>query len=429
MKKLLAILMLIAVCVSLSSCFLYESLDALYSEQSKGNGTDNTTQTGDVTINIDEVKDYGDITINSSEGQNLLAAGKALLSSVSIMAGFQTTVTSSGWPSWNGQQSTETKDYYSMGSGVIYKLDKQNGNAYVITNYHVVYDSDSNTRNKISNKISLFLYGQEYSDYAIPATYVGGSMTYDIAVLKVEASPVLMASNAVAAKFANSDTVSVLETAIAIGNPEGGGISATVGCVNVDSEYIDMTGADEKTAINLRVIRTDAAVNEGNSGGGLFNAKGEIIGIVNAKITDTSVDNIGYAIPSNIAKYAADNIIDFCDGTSLEKIQKCRLGITVITDEAYSVFDTETGKVLKMESIKVNEVGEDSHAIGVLEAGDVINSVVVGQREYKITRLFHVTDSMFNARVGDKITFNITRDGNDMQVSLTVTQAMLVETE
>ena len=427
MRKTLAFLMVILLSASLSSCFLYESLDALYNEQSASNGNGNTTQSKDTTINIDEVKDYGNITINSSESQNLLAAGKALLSSVSITAGFQTTVTTSGWLSWGGQQSTQTKDYYSMGSGVIYQLDKAKGNAYVITNYHVVYDSDSNTKNKISNNISLFLYGQEYSDYAIPATYVGGSMNYDIAVLKVEASPVLMKSCAVAADFANSDTVSVLETAIAVGNPEGGGISATVGCVNVDSEYIDMTGADEKTAITLRVIRTDAAVNEGNSGGGLFNAKGEVIGIVNAKITDTTVDNIGYAIPSNIAKYAADNIIALCNGTSCEKAKKCTLGITVITDEAYSVFDKDTGKVYKMEIIKVNEVGDDSYAVGVLKAGDVIRSVVIGQKEYKITRLFHVTDSMFNARVGDKITFNITRDGTDMQVSLTVTPEMLKE--
>ena len=425
MKRLLAILMIFALSASLSSCFFIDSLDALYGAAA---GSGAGSQSGDTTINIGEVKDYGDITINSSEGQSLLAAGKALLSSVSILAGFQTTVTSSGWPT-GGQQSTQTKDYSSMGSGVIYKLDKQKGDAYIITNYHVVYDANSNTKNKISNNISLYLYGQEFADYAIPATYLGGSMTYDIAVLKVEGSAVLMKSAAIAATFADSNTVSVLETAIAIGNPEGGGISATVGCINVDSEYIKMTGADEKTGIELRVMRTDAAVNEGNSGGGLFNANGEVIGIVNAKRSDTSVDNIGYAIPSNIAKYAADNIIDLCDGVSRTKVKKCRLGITVATDDAYSVFDTETGKVHKVEVIKVNEVMSDSHAKDALKAGDVISSVVIGGVEYKVTRLFHVTDSLFNARVGDKIIFKITRDGNSIETELAVTGEMLMENE
>lgn len=424
MKKILALLMILALAASLSSCFLIEGLDALYGEQAQGAAG---SAQGDTTINIDEVKDYGDIIINSSESQNLLAAGKALLSSVSILSRFQTTVSSSGWP--GSQQNSQTKNYSSMGSGIIYKLDKKNGNAYVITNYHVVYDASSNTKNKISNNISIFLYGQEYADYAIPATYVGGSMTYDIAVLKIEKSAVLMASSAIETTFADSNKVSVLETAIAIGNPEGHGISATVGCVNVDSEYISMLGADEKTGIELRVIRTDAAVNEGNSGGGLFNAKGEVIGIVNAKLADTSVDNIGYAIPSNIAKYAADNIIDFCDGTKLEKVQKCKLGITVITDSAYSVLDTETGKVLKMETVRVNEVGDGSYATGVLKAGDIVNSIIIGGKEYKITRLFHLTDSLFNAREGDEITFKITRGGTEMQTSLTVTKNMLTETE
>lgn len=425
MKKLVSILMIITLCASLSSCFLLDSLDTLYGEQQSG-GTQQAAP-GNTNINIEEVKDYGNITINSQEPQSLLAAGKALLSAVSITAAFQTTTTTSGWP-WGSQTNTETKDYYAMGSGVIYELDKKNGNAYVITNYHVVYDSDSNTQNKISNNISLFLYGQEYADYAIPATYVGGSMTYDIAVLKVEKSAVLMQSNAIAADFADSNTVSVLETAIAVGNPEGDGISATVGCVNVDSEYIDMTGADEKTAISLRVIRTDAAVNEGNSGGGLFNINGEIIGIVNAKITDTTVDNIGYAIPSNIAKYVADNIIDFCDGTQLEKLQKCTLGITVKIDEAYTLFDTDTGKVRRMEKIKVNEVSAGSAATDVLAAGDIISSIVIGSTEYEVSRLFHVTDSMLNARPGEKITFKITRDGKKMEVSLTATEQMLTET-
>ena len=65
----------------------------------------------------------------------------------------------------------------------MYTLE-EDGSAYVVTNYHVVYDADSDTSDKISDEIYVFLYGMEYSQYGIPATYVGGSMNYDIAVLR-----------------------------------------------------------------------------------------------------------------------------------------------------------------------------------------------------------------------------------------------------
>ncbi len=78
----------------------------------------------------------------------------------------------------------------SAGSGVIYRID-EDGSAYVITNHHVVYENDSTAENHISNDISIFLYGMEGSNYAIPAVYVGGSQNYDIAVLKIENNSIL----------------------------------------------------------------------------------------------------------------------------------------------------------------------------------------------------------------------------------------------
>ena len=81
----------------------------------------------------------------------------------------------------------------------------------------------------------MYLYGSEVEDYALPATYVGGSMTYDIALVKVENNEFLKNSNATAVKIANSNNVKVGSTAIAIGNPDAGGISATAGIISVDS--------------------------------------------------------------------------------------------------------------------------------------------------------------------------------------------------
>jgi serine protease Do len=106
----------------------------------------------------------------------------------------------------------------------------------------------------------------------------------------------------------------VLDTVIAIGNAEGEGFSATKGVVSVNSEQLTLDGPDQRTDITVRVIRIDAAINKGNSGGGLFDEQGRLIGIVNAKKTGDKVDNIAYAIPINLAKALADNVIYHSDG-------------------------------------------------------------------------------------------------------------------
>ena len=372
-------------------------------------------------ITPSEPGDEYNITINSSAQANLLAASKALLSVVSIYCNFKMDYTIGFGPN----SYVTTKDYSSAGSGVIYKLDKTTGDAYIITNYHVVYDVNSNTENGISNDISIYLYGQETKDYKIPATYVGGSMQYDLAVLKVSASNVLKGSNAQAVTVADSNDIAVLETAIVIGNPEAGGISATVGNVNVDSEYITMTGADNKSTVQLRVIRTDAAVNSGNSGGGMFNDKGELIGIVNAKMASSSIDNIGYAIPSNIAKYIAENILYYCDGKDAECVYRCMLGITVEAEKSYTEFDTETGKVHRMERVAITDVTSDGIANGKLMVGDVITSITIDGVTYEVSRIFNVIDSMLNARVGSNVVFSIERNGAKSDITLSVTDATL----
>lgn len=364
--------------------------------------------------------DSYNVEINSDGTSGLLPASHAMLSTVSVYCTF--TVQYVYGFGFNSQ--VKTAESQSAGSGVIYRLDKQSGDAYIITNYHVVYNSDATSKNGISENINLYLYGQESAAYAIPATYVGGSLYYDIAVLKVKGSDVLRQSNAIAATFADSDTVSVLDTAIAIGNPEANGLSVTVGYVNVDSEYINITGADNSTTVSLRVMRIDAAVNSGNSGGGLYNDKGELIGIVNAKMSSSTVDNIGYAIPSNIAKYITENILYYCDNTDKESVYRCMIGITLSAKESYTEYDTESGKVYKRETVEVSEV--TSSATG-LQKTDVIRSITIDGKDYAVTRLYHVIDSMLNARVGNTVVFHITRAGTDMDITVSITESMLTK--
>ena len=369
--------------------------------------------------------DVNDIVINSSEPASLLAASKGLLSTVSIHSTFLVKT----YVGFGPIREWTTEEVKSAGSGVIFKMseeDKISGNAYIITNYHVVYHASSMEDNHIASKIELFLYGMEKEKYAINAEYVGGSMYYDIAVLKVRASDILRKSNAIEATFADSDEVTILETAIAIGNPEASGISATVGHVNVDSELVPMTLADDVTVADMRLMRIDTAVNGGNSGGGLFNERGEVIGIVNAKIVSSTIDNIGYAIPSNVAKLVAENILYYAkEGT--ECVKKATIGITLSDDtNSHTVYDPETGKVHIIEEVVVADIRKGSLADGKVLIGDIITSIKIGNADpITVTRNHNVVERMLAARVGDTVVLEILRNGEVMTLSFVITTTSL----
>lgn len=183
-----------------------------------------------------------------------------------------------------------------LGSGVIYSLDKSAGNAYIITNYHVIYGKDKSGQYGLAGKIDIYLYGGYVSSRAISATYCGGDMDSDIAVLQVKGSSVLSSSSAKAAQIGNSEALVRGERVYVLGNPNGEGFSVTGGIVSVPFELITDNLRADNQIITLPEIRIDAKINHGNSGGGLFNAKGELVGIVNAR-NDSEV-SVGYAIPT-----------------------------------------------------------------------------------------------------------------------------------
>lgn len=408
-KKILAVVLIMAmVCVGLSSCSPLEFIMNI------ANGNTNDTKTEGPILNTGGDTINNDIVINNNSTDLALAANMGLRSVVSVYCSFP------GSGIFGSSSS-------AAGSGVIYKLD-ENGSAFVITNYHVV--SKSGTSNLIANKINLYLYGMEVTEYGIPATYVGGSMNYDIAVLRVDNSEVLkyaIANGSVAAAtLGNSDKIAAGQSTIAIGNPEAGGISVTTGVVSVDSEYIDMTGSDDVTPVSFRVIRTDTAVNSGNSGGGLFNAKGELIGIVNAKVSSTDVENIGYAIPSNVSRAIADNIIDFCYGKDCKTVMRGLLDITVTANALSTKYNTETGILERYEQIVVHEVNAGGLGAAVLKAGDILKSITVGDKTIEITRQYHLIDAMLDVRVGDTVSMTIVRNGEEMTVSTVITEGCLV---
>lgn len=354
---------------------------------------------------VTEAGDVYNVEVNGT-ATNVAAAGKAVLSAVSIVSSSHR---------YGALTST------ARGSGVIYSMNEARDSAFIVTNYHVVYDS----KYGIGDEIYVMLYGMEDSAYAIPAEYVGGSMLYDIAVLKITDSKVLTESSAIPATFADSDSLNLLDTVIAVGNASGSGISATLGHLNVESEYITLQGADEKTNIRIRVMRTDAAVNPGNSGGGLFNANGEVVGIVNAKNASESVDNIGYAIPSNVAKSIVENLIYYCDGTDKTCVYRCILGLSVSATNLRVEYNEETGSIKKLEDVVVSGTTAGSTAASFFKRGDVIKSVTIGEKAYEITKQHNLIDAMLDVREGTKITFKVLRDNDEIAISITATADML----
>ena len=345
------------------------------------------------------------------------AAAQGLRSSVSVYATFEV------------KNFFGTSSGTSSGSGVIYKLDAESGSAFIITNYHVVYYSNSTTGNGISDDIKVCLYGMESEDYAIPATYVGGSANYDIAVLRIENSELLKNvypyGSIAEAVFADSDQIRVGQTAIAIGNPEAYGISVTTGIVSVDSEYITMSAINGSGTVAFRVIRIDTAVNSGNSGGGLFDGEGRLIGIVNAKESASDVENIGYAIPSNIARAIADNIIDYCFEKDCETVMRGLLGISVQVAALGTEYDSETGMIYRYEKIRVADVTAGGLGEKILKTGDIVKSITIGGRTIQVTRQYHLIDAMLDVRVGDTVTLTVERDGETLTVETVITEDCL----
>ncbi len=358
------------------------------------------------------LKEYLSYDLSADFGYNVDILQRNILSTVSVYCAF----------SVKAIGETGSKTSLSAGSGVIVDLDKENGNATVITNYHVVYDADSTE--KISEDICLYLYGGKggYDEdgslggvSGIHASYVGGAMNYDIAVLRVQNSEILKQSVAEEAKIGNSETLTVGERVFAIGNAEGEGISVTEGVLSVDSESIDLTAADEKSTVSFRVMRTDAALNHGNSGGPLFNAKGQLIGINNAKKVEDEVDAMGYSLPITQVMYVVDNILD-----NGGVVKRAMFGITVETVDSKAVWDEQRDRVKIVETIRVAEITENSISENKFKIGDKILSIQVADGEIKdVERNFHVIDRMLSVRLNDTVKVTVLRDGEEKVLSFT----------
>lgn len=308
------------------------------------------------------------------------------------------------------------------GAAVVYALDEDS--VYFLTNYHVVYDKDTTADEKICEDLHCYLYGSEgrptkngltadYGEYGISCEYVGGSITYDLALIKADRSAV-EAINPNVKAVALAKTYCVGETAIAIGNPAGYGISVTKGIVSVDSEKVALSGIDG-TERTYRSLRMDTSIYGGNSGGGLFNADGELIGLVNAK--STKYDNICFAIPLPIVQAVAENLMD----GGAENVYAIDWNMELASQNSRYTYEEATGRGKIVEETLVTSVAEGGLAESLgLQTGDVIAAIAFDGETYSLERYFELNEYRLRLRAETAFTLTYRRGGEEKTVSYTV---------
>lgn len=369
---------------------------------------------------LDFLKEYlAGVEVGTSPEQNLQAfINRSLLSAVAIKSRFYYT-------------SRYGTRYYAefAGSGVI--VEKSADAAYILTNCHVVYCDISNGSSVIpddgiANPVladDIFIYS--YSDGNVrnqtgaKATIVGASDSYDIALLAVSGSSFDL-RNALCADFAAGEEVYVGEQVYTVGNPDGGGLAVTRGIVSRDSEFITMPSeSNPYVSHTFRVIRTDAAVNGGNSGGGLFNSSGQLVGLINSKKVDTAsedFENIGYALGGSYVKRIYKL---FLDGYGSPTAVGLRLavfpGTVEYTSSAY--FDSSLNITRVVDNVVVRTSGGGFKTGDVLKRIKVLDSAGQTVEDVGITRAYLADDVLLSARDGGTVVYTVSRDGAETEIT------------
>ena len=318
------------------------------------------------------------ITAASSSGSSLTTEQVADLVSPSVVVITTEQVVYSQW-SWYGQNQVES----GAGSGVIISSD-----GYILTCAHVV-DGASNITVTINDK-----------DYT--ATLVGEDTTSDIAVIKIDADGLTPAT------VGDSDSLKVGQNVMAVGNPLGElGGTVTGGMISALNRSVTIQGTNSTNTMSL--IQMDASVSPGNSGGGLFNMNGELVGIVNAKSSSSDAEGLGFAIPINDAIKVAQELLENGYVTG-----RPYLGITYL-----AVTDAQTAQQLGVNAYGVYIVdvtkGGPADQAG-LKAGDRIVSVDGSE----IAAKDDLGTLMQKHTAGDTLAITVARDGQMQTVNVTL---------
>lgn len=337
------------------------------------------------------ILDYNNVNLNLVSLSNIsdtgvYVANKVLPSIVGIKVDF----------SINSIFSRNSSTVSAEGSGVIISSD-----GYILTNNHVI-DSSSSSSNSYyevgeAAKIQVYLYND---DTPYDAKIIGTDEQTDLAVIKIDKSDLI------AAELGDSDTVQVGEWCMTIGNPLG--MKSTVCQGSISALNREITDSEGKT---YSVLQTDAAINEGNSGGALVNSKGQVIGINTLKASGEGVEGLGFAIPINSTKTIYNDLIQY------NKVKRPYIGITGSdvtekTIKANPTFDLKLGAY-------VRSIDDFSPAE---KAGLKIGDIIVAADGQKVESMDDLNKVKNSHKIGDKISLTIYRDKKEFTVELTLVE-------
>ncbi len=305
----------------------------------------------------------------------------------------------------------QNNSYYGSGSGVLFAYDEKF--SYIVTCHHVIEDCQ--------NFMITFSDNEE-----IEAKLVGGDKKSDIALLSIEKTNLTYST-----WFENTDNLRLGSQVICIGNPLGtlpGSVST--GVVSYNNRLIQVDTYNE-----MSLIQTDVAINSGNSGGGLFNSAGALIGIVNAKYSSTGIEGLGFAIPANQARDIVDSILETAKYDSSNNTWKegyvqgrWEIGFSL----GYGGYGF-TRTIIGIADVGTNSTYSDYNK---LEKNDVLNGITINYQDSdkevksltnisaKTMTVDDVYEFIYDAdlSIGDVLIFDITRNDNKITVEVPIIQ-------
>lgn len=302
---------------------------------------------------------------------------------------------STGFNPWNWSFETEPQyqESISTGTGVVMTED-----GYIVTNAHVVYAQDTKEY-KIGEAKEISILFSNEEEYE--AKIVAYDVETDLAVLKIDASGFTPAT------FGNSDELRVGELVIAIGNPLGFELFGTVTSGIISALDREISIDDRK----MTLLQTDAAINEGNSGGPLLNSCGQVIGINSVKMSSgygsASIEGLGFAIPINMAKEIIDDLVHY-------KHVKGRPQIGISSVDIDNIYSSYLGIPM---GIYIRSVYDDNAAD---MAGLKIGDVIIGINDEPVNTREELNAIINEFKAGDMVTLKINRDGQDIDIDLTL---------
>lgn len=376
------------------SKFKWQSLLALILTSSVLAGCDTLTQNNDEPDQNGTVDDNGQVQISEMRvdvSSGITDAVDAVDESVVSIINLQR-MGDSPW-GWYGETETQQDEEENLlqagtGSGAVYKVDGET--AYVFTNNHVIEGSDTIE--------VMFRDGNR-----VEATVIGADVWTDLAVLSIDASEV-----SGVAEFGDSENLTVGEPAIAIGSPLGTNFASSVtsGIISAVERTVPVdTNMDGEMDWEMTAIQTDAAINPGNSGGPLINIAGQVIGINSMKISSSTIEGMGFAIPSNDAVDIINQLEQ--DGEVIRPI----LGVAMV--DLSMVSPQQQQSILNLpEDVEGGVVvAEVSTGSAAQDAGIEANDVIVSFNGVDVQNGIELRQEIYDSEIGKEVEIEFYRNG------------------